>query len=167
MVAFLYRRAHPRIVQVGQHADGTLRDRSRFNLAPLAPDVLAVRIDSALNFLTAVMLERFIGAHCRQHGNIRRVLLCAGSINDIDASGIETLGSLHQALQRENIELYMSAIKKQVWDVMDRTGIIDTLGPAHIFATDSEAITSIRSPNSLVTTDELRSPLPLPESNAT
>jgi SulP family sulfate permease len=52
---------------------------------------------------------------------------------------------LHQTLQREDIQLYMSAIKKRVWDVMDRTGIIDTLGPDHIFPTDSEAITSIRS----------------------
>jgi SulP family sulfate permease len=60
MVSFLYRRTHPRIVEVGQHDDGTLRDRSRFNLPPLAPDLLAVRMDSALNFLTAATLERFI-----------------------------------------------------------------------------------------------------------
>jgi SulP family sulfate permease len=140
MASFLYRRSHPRIIEVSQHPDGTLRDRSRFGLAPLAPDLFAVRIDSALNFLTAGSLERFIAGHRRQDSGIRRVLLCAGSINDIDASGVEALESLHGSLLEEGIELYLSAVKKQVWDVLDRGGFIQVLGIGNIFATDSEAI---------------------------
>ena len=46
MVSFLYRRTHPRIMEVGEHPDGTLRDRNRFDLAPLAPDVPAVAAGS-------------------------------------------------------------------------------------------------------------------------
>lgn len=140
MVSFLHRRAHPRIVEVGQHQDGTFRDRSRFHLPPLVPDVLAVRLDSALNFLTVAMLERYISERIHADGHIRRVLLCAGAINDIDVSGIETLEALRRTLQDKGIVLYVSAIKKQVWDVLDRAGMIKTLGSDRIFATDAEAI---------------------------
>lgn len=144
MLSFLYRRANPRIVEVGQHQDGTLRDRSRFKLQQLAPDLLAVRLDSALNFLTAPMLERYISERIRADTHIRRVLLCAGSINDIDVSGIETLDALQKTLQDKDIVLHVSAIKKQVWDRLDKIGMIKKMGGDHIFATDSEAILAMK-----------------------
>ncbi|WP_242489978.1 SulP family inorganic anion transporter [Noviherbaspirillum cavernae] len=143
MVSFLYRRSHPRIIEVARHEDGTLRDRSRFDLPPLAPDVLAVRMDSALNFLTAAGLERFILDRTRANRGIRRVLFCAGSVNDIDASGVDTLEALRETLFGEGVELYLSAVKKQVWDVLDRAGVITDLGSDHVFATDREAMLAV------------------------
>jgi SulP family sulfate permease len=50
------------------------------------------------------------------------------------------LESLHVTLQGEGIELYLSAIKKQVWDVLDKAGMIETLGREHLIATDREAV---------------------------
>lgn len=145
MVSFLYRRSHPRIIEVSLHPDGTLRDRSRFDLPPLAPDLLAVRMDSALNFLTASMLERFITEHCGDGRRIRRVLLCAGSVNDIDATGVDALDSLHATLEVAGIEFYVSAVKKQVWDVMERAGAIDRLGSDHIYSTDRQAVQALKA----------------------
>jgi SulP family sulfate permease len=145
MVSFLYRRTHPRIVEVGQHDDGTLRDRSRFNLPPLAPDLLAVRMDSALNFLTAATLERFISDRRAADGAISRILICASGINDIDATGVEALQSLQRSLRVEGVDLYFTAVKKQVWDVMDRAGIVADVGGEQMFATDREAIARLGS----------------------
>jgi SulP family sulfate permease len=144
MVSFLYRRTHPRIVEVGLHEDGTLRDRSRFDLPPLAPDLLAVRMDAALNFLTAATLERFISDRRAQDGAITRILICASGINDIDATGVEALQSLERALRGEGMELYFTAVKKQVWDVMDRAGIVAEIGGERVFATDREAVDRLR-----------------------
>jgi len=144
LVSFLYRRTHPRVIEVGHHEDGTLRDRNRFGLATIADDMLAVRIDSALNFLTGSLFERFIVDHCRRNKHVKRVLFCAGSVNDIDYSGIETLFALQSALQRDGIVLQLSAVKKQVWDVMERAGFISRLGEANIFLTDAQAIAAIR-----------------------
>lgn len=140
MVSFLYRRANPRVVEVGRHADGTLRDRSRFDLPPLAPDVLAVRMDSALNFLTAATLERFVNDRVRRNPDIRRVLLGASGINDIDASGVEALESLCRSLRAEGVELYLTAVKKQVWDVLERAGLIGMIGSERLYATDRDAM---------------------------
>lgn len=143
MVSYLYRRAHPRIIEVGLHADGTLRDRQRFGMARLAPDVLAVRLDAALNFLTAAMLERFIADHLRADPAIRRVLLCAGAINDIDVSGVEMLEVLHDTLHGQDITLYVSALKKQVADVLERAGVLAQLGPERLFAIERLALTGL------------------------
>lgn len=143
MASFLYRRTQPRIIEVGQHPDGTLRDRRRFRLPPLAGDLLAVRIDAALNFLTAPALERFIGERCREHPHVRRVLLCASGINDIDATGVDTLERLHASLAGEGIDFYLSAVKKQVWDMLDRSNLPGGLGRDHFFATDAGAVSAL------------------------
>jgi len=140
MVTFLYRRAHPRIIEVALHPDGTLRDRARFDLPPLAPDLLAVRMDSALNFLTAAALERFIVERQSADPGVRRVLLSASGINDIDASGVDLLEALALNLQAQNVELNLAAVKKQVWEVMERAGLIGMIGEGHLFATDREAV---------------------------
>jgi SulP family sulfate permease len=146
MVSYLYRHMQPRIIEVSEHGDGTLRDSQRFDLPRLAPDVLAVRIDAALNFLTGAALERFVVTRCSTDHDIRRVLLCVGSVNDIDATGVDTLESLHMTLQGLGLELYVSAIKKQVWDVLDDACWIKALGQEHIFMTDHEAILAMRKP---------------------
>lgn len=141
MAVFLYNRTQPRIVEVSLHEDGTLRDRARFDLPPLAADLLAVRIDSALNFLSGSALERFILARTPDDGPVRRVLLCAGAINDIDASGVETLESLLAGLRQRGLELKLSNVKKQVWDVLERAHVIEAVGRGNIFATDRQAVT--------------------------
>lgn len=143
MVTFLYRRAHPRIIEVALHGDGTLRDRGRFGLPPLAQDLLAVRMDSALNFLTAAALEQFIVEKHRSDPTLRHVLLSASGINDIDSSGVDMLESLAQTLRTQGVKIYLSAVKKQVWEVLDRAGLIMLLGPDRLFATDHEAVDAL------------------------
>ena len=117
----------------------------RFDLPPLAPDVLAVRMDSALNFLTAATLEQFITERCGANPQLRRIVLCANGINDIDATGTETLESLHRNLQAAGIDFYASAVKKQVWDVLDRAGLIASMGVDHLFATDAQAVQALQA----------------------
>lgn len=143
MASFLYRRTQPRIIEVSQHEDGTLRDRARFGLKPLAPDLLAVRIDAALNFLTAAALERFVTDSRLANPRVKRVLLCSNAINDIDTTGIDTLASLQKSLASEGVDLYLSAVKKQIWEVLEKAGLVDILRPDHFFPTDSAAVAAL------------------------
>lgn len=145
MLSFLYRRAHPRIAEVSAHPDGTLRDRRRFGLPRLAPDVLALRLDSALNFLTAPRLEHEISVSIAGDASIRRVLICASGINDIDLSGIDMLAALHRELGERGVVLEMCAVKKQVWDVLERASLIEAIGPDHLYATDRAAVQALSS----------------------
>jgi sulfate permease, SulP family len=140
MTFFLYRRSHPRIIEVSLHQDGTLRDRQRFDLPPLADDLLAVRMDSALNFLTANLLDRFVVSCCARDDGIKRVLLCASGINDIDATGIEALEATRKSLEGRGARLYLSAVKKQVWDVLESAGLVEKIGVECLFSTDQKAL---------------------------
>lgn len=143
MASYLYRRADPRIIEVSLHEDGTLRDRARFDLPPLAGDLFAVRIDAAINFLTASALERFIGEHCKTRPHVRRVLLCASGINSIDTTGMDALERLHGNLHAEGIAFYLSNVKKQVWDMLERSELPDAIGRDRFFATDAEAVAAL------------------------
>ncbi len=145
MAVFLYKRTAPRIIEVGQHADGTLRDRSRFDLPPLATDVLAVRMDAALNFLTAGALEHFISDACDHNPQIKKVLLCCSGINDIDGTGIDYLERLHRTLKSDGIQLYFSAVKIQVWNMFERARIVGLIRDVHFFPTDAAAIAALQT----------------------
>jgi HlyD family secretion protein len=55
---FLYQHLHPRILEVGEHPDGSLRSRTLWRLPPIAPRVLALeregaRLDGLLGETTA------------------------------------------------------------------------------------------------------------------
>jgi SulP family sulfate permease len=141
---YLYQRSHPRIIEVGAAEDGTLRDRMRLDLPPLAPDLLAVRMDEALNFVTASPLEHFILDRCRADPGIRQVLLHAGPINGIDNSGAETLAYLVGALRERGIALHLSGLKKQVEDVLTATRILPLPAPGQVFATEAQAIAALQ-----------------------
>ncbi len=107
-------------------------------------------MDSALNFLTAAALERFIVEKQSNNLELRRVLLSASGINDIDASGIDVLESLMSTLQSQGVEIYLSAVKRQVWEVLDRAGLITLLGSNRFFSTDREAVNDLCKKNGVI-----------------
>ena len=77
---FLYQRLHPRILEIGEHADGSLRSRTIWNLPPIAPHVLALRMDAEWDFASANALERYINDVLQQRSDIRMVYLDAQPI---------------------------------------------------------------------------------------
>lgn len=139
LMCFLYRRARPRIIEVGLHPDGTLRACSVHGLAPIAPAVMAVRMDAAITYITAPVLERFVTDRAAGRRDLKTVLLCLSAANDIDATGVDMLRQLQANLRETGIALSFSGIKKQVAEVLCRTTILDDLGAGNVFATDREA----------------------------
>lgn len=140
---FMYQRAHPRIIEVGVHDDGTLRDRIRFSLPRLAPDLLAVRMDAALSFVTAAPFEHFIASRCRTEPGIKRVLIYAGPINSIDTTGVDTLSYLLGTLRDQGVQVYLAGLKKQVEDVLLVAGAMALIPADHLFRTENEAIRTL------------------------
>ena len=67
LARFVYQRLHPRIVEVGLHADGSLRNRHPYGLPLLAPHTLALRMDAALDFATANSFEQYVDAMLAAH----------------------------------------------------------------------------------------------------
>lgn len=140
---FLYRRMRPRIVIVGLHPDGALRDAARFNLPPLPEQIGALRFDASLTFVNVAYFEDAVLKLERENQNLKYILVAAGSINDLDASGVEIISNLAKRLKQNGIILAVSGVKKQVTDVMDRTGLTQKIGGENIFSTDKIAIDAL------------------------
>lgn len=146
MLFFLYRRAHPRLIELGLHPAGTLRDRRLHDLPPLASGVLSLRLDASLTYLTAPLLDRFVRLRLRDEPDIRVVLICASAMNAMDATGAETLERLHRDLAGRGVRLAFSGVKKQVRDVMEHTGLLARLGEDNLFVNNREAIEALAGP---------------------
>jgi SulP family sulfate permease len=141
---FLHTRLHPRIIEVGLHADGSLRDRHLWNLPPLANNLYALRMDAELDFAAASTLERAVMEHLGQHPNVRHVCLFALPINRIDATGVESLAKLETMLRERGISLHISGMKLPVETVLRRAGCLQAHAGLHMYRTDAEAIQQLR-----------------------
>jgi SulP family sulfate permease len=139
----LYRMMRPRGAILGLHSDTTLRDAVRHKLPPLHPKLGAVRFDGALRFVNVSYFEDALLKLARENPEIECILVQSSGINEIDASGIEMLRNLLDQLRNSGIKLSFSGIKKQVSDVMDRTGLTHKIGEQNIFVTDGAAIDAL------------------------
>lgn len=137
---FLYLRLHPRIIEVGLHPDGSLRDRHLWLLPPLAPHLYALRMDAALDFATANGFERAVAEHIATHPDTRHVMWIAHPINWIDATGAEAFGRLREHLDDLRIELHLVGLKLPVEDVLKRSGVLDEGPRLHLYRTEAEAL---------------------------
>ena len=140
----LYRMMRPRIAVLGLHSDTTLRDAIRHNLPPLHPRLGAIRFDGALRFVNVSYFEDALLKLERENPEIACILVQSSGINEIDASGIEMLRNLLDRFKSSGITLAFSGLKKQVSDVMDRTGLTGKIGEENIFGTEAVAIDEIR-----------------------
>lgn len=141
---FLYQRLHPRIIEVGLHPDGSLRDRHLWQLAPLAPQVLALRMDAELDFASANALERRVADELASRPDMRHLCLFALPINRIDVTGVETFMRLRALLQGRGGVLHVTGIKLPVQRTLENAGAL-VHGPNFItYRTDAEAIAALR-----------------------
>jgi SulP family sulfate permease len=140
LALLLYRMMKPRIALLGLHADDTLRDAKRHNLPLLHPQIGAIRFDGSLRFVNVAYFEDALIRLEQENEKITHILIKSSGINDIDASGIEMLFNLINRFKGNDIVLAFSGIKKQVSDVMDRTGLTAAIGRENIFSTDKEAL---------------------------
>ena len=148
---FLHTRLHPRIIEVGLHADGSLRDRHLWKLPPLAPQLYALRMDAELDFAAASSLERAVVEHLSQHPDVRHVCLFAQPINRIDATGVESLVKLEAILAERHITLHISGMKLPVESVLHRAGCLQAHAGLRMYRTDAEAVQQLRQLETLPT----------------
>ncbi|HEY0823045.1 MAG TPA: SulP family inorganic anion transporter [Ramlibacter sp.] len=140
---FLVLRLHPRIIEVGLHPDGSLRDRHLWKLPPLAPRLLALRMDAELDFASASAMERAVVEHLAAHPDVRHVCLFAQPINRVDATGVEMFVQLRRLLAEKGIALHVSGIKLPVERVLRKAGALYESPLLRMYRTDSETLQAL------------------------
>jgi SulP family sulfate permease len=137
---FLYLRLHPRIIEVGLHTDGSLRDRHIWKLPPLNEHTYALRMDAALDFATVNGFELAITQHLAQHPDTRHVMLIAHPINWIDATGVEAFGRLRTQLASQGIALHLVGLKLPVETLLRKAGELPEGELLRLYRTEAEAL---------------------------
>ena len=141
---FLHTRLHPRIIEVGLHPDGSLRDRHLWKLPPLAPQLYALRMDAELDFAAASDFDRAITDHLARHPDVKHVCLFAQPINRIDVTGVDTFGQLHRQLASRGMTLHISGIKLPVETTLRKAGELTDGQHLKLYRTDAEALQALK-----------------------
>ena len=142
---FLYQRLHPRIIEVGLHADGSLRDRQLWALPALAPHTYALRMDAGLDFATASQFERNVTEYLTAHPHTRHVCLFAQAINRMDATGAEAFARLVSQLHQRRVTLHLAGMKLPVEKMLHAAGALAPHPLLHTYRTDAEALAALRA----------------------
>lgn len=140
LAQFLYHRLHPRIIEIGLHPDGSLRDRHLWHLPPLGPHLYALRMDAELDFAAANGLEQAIVEHLTSHPQVQHVCLFALPINRIDATGVEMFAKLEALFKERGIVLHISGLKLPVERVLRQAGYLTPSPNLRMYRTDAEAL---------------------------
>ena len=145
---FLYLRLHPRIIEVGLHSDGSLRDRHLWHLPALGHKLYALRMDAELDFASASEFERAILQHLAAHPDIQSVCLFAQPINRIDATGLEVFSQVRHMLLERGITLHISGIKLPVERILitakELPGKDEEWPLLRMYRTDAEAVAAFK-----------------------
>ena len=140
---FLHTRLHPRIIEVGLHPDGSLRDRHLWHLPPLAPHLYALRMDAELDFAAASSFEQAIAEHLSQHPDVQHVCLFAQPINRVDVTGVESFGQVRRQLAQRGITLHISGIKLPVEKALQRAGELPENAHLKLYRTDADTLLAL------------------------
>lgn len=143
VVLYLYRTMRPRVVVLGRHADGTLRDAQLFNL-PTSDRLIAIRYDGSLFFANVPYFEDTILEQAARHPQARYILVVGDAINELDASGEEMIRHLVHRLRENGMTMVFSGLKRQVLQVMEQTGLHGIIGEQNFFRTEEQALEAIR-----------------------
>lgn len=142
VLAFLYRNAIPRIIELGVHESGALRDRALYKLPPIADDVLGIRMDASLTYLAGPVLESYVRKRIEARP-VKYLLISATSLNQIDSTGLDTLHEIWSFLDALGTKLCLSGPKLPIREALARSGLLILIGEDYVFATDSQALDAL------------------------
>lgn len=153
LMVFLYKNMRPVVTSL-------TRDRSRVLVCAVSKGLeecrylSIIRFEGPLFFANASYLEDKISDLMLCKTTLRHVLIVANGINDIDASGEETLSLLVGRLRSAGIDISLSGINETVMKVLVRTHLFNKIGADHIYPTMEDALAVIHP--SLHTEDEMK-----------
>jgi anti-anti-sigma factor len=139
---YLFRNMKPAIAMLALHQDGTYRNRARFDL-PQCRHIAVVRYAGSLFFANVSYLEDQIVETIRSMPELKHVLVVGNGINELDASGVDTLETLVDRLHSRGLRLSLSGLNDSVLDTMRRTGLLARIGEENIFRNATRAVNTI------------------------
>jgi anti-anti-sigma factor len=132
----------PKVVDLSLAGDQALHDCAAGGLEECRY-IDVVRFDGPLFFANASYLEDQIRQRRRTKKELKHIIISAGGINDIDASGEEALSLTVKRVRSAGIDISLAGVNRTVLDVIKRTHLIVKIGEDHIYPTVEEAIGAV------------------------
>ncbi|MEW5908405.1 MAG: SulP family inorganic anion transporter [Thermodesulfobacteriota bacterium] len=139
---FLYKSMRPTVVSLSRTVDDALRCAQAHGLKECA-FVAMIRFDGPLFFANASYLEDKIAEIMRTKPKLKHIIIVANGINDIDASGEETLSLLVDRVRSAGVDISMSGVNESVMTVFNRTHFRAKIGEGNLFPTMEKAIGAV------------------------
>ncbi|MBO6529093.1 MAG: sulfate permease [Erythrobacter sp.] len=138
LLLYLWRASRPHAAIVGRVPETEhFRNVERHKVITV-PHILSIRIDEALTYLNARWLEEYVLEEVADRPAVRHVILMCSAVNEIDASGLESLEAINHRLGDGQIGLNLSEVKGPVMDRLKRSHFIDELN-GDVFLSQSKA----------------------------
>jgi len=142
ILVFLYKSMRPKVVDLSLDVDRTLHDAVASGLQECRY-IDVVRFDGPLFFANASYLEDQIRNRRRSKKELKHIIISAGSISDIDASGEEALSLIVDRVRSAGIDISLSGVNRSVMQVIRKTHLIVKIGEDHIFPSIEMAISAV------------------------
>ncbi len=138
LLLYLWRASRPHAAIVGRVPETEhFRNVERHKVITV-PHILSIRIDEALTYLNARWLEEYVLEEVADRPDVRHVILMCSAVNEIDASGLESLEAINHRLGDGKIGLHLSEVKGPVMDRLKRSHFIEELN-GKVFLSQSKA----------------------------
>ena len=144
LLVYLHRTTHPRIVRLSPEPS-TGRFVPASAEVPPSPGIDVLRIDGSLFFGAVEHVRDELEAARHERSDVRHILLVATAVNFVDIAGAELIAQIAREMRDAGGALYLSGLKPQVRDVLERAGVLDTIGRDRLFETSSEALRGIEA----------------------
>ncbi|MCP4358081.1 MAG: sodium-independent anion transporter [Chloroflexi bacterium] len=132
---------NPTIAILGKVVDeNAFHNLKNYPEAETYPGLLIFRFDEQLFFANAPNFRDAIRAALAADPSVRRVLIDAEAINDIDITGLDTLAELKDELAHSNIELCFARVKTQIREIIRRAGLEEQIGADRFYPTIQSGI---------------------------
>lgn len=143
MVLLVVRSASPHSAELGR-IPGTFvyRNIRRFE-GEVCPQVGILRIDAPLHYANARFLDDRITRMFADRPAMKLLVLDCSGVGEIDATALQTLRNLVDALRSRGNDLHIVGAIGPVRDTLERTGIAATIGSANMHRTIIEAAPSL------------------------
>lgn len=147
LLGLVYRSMQVRIDEMGRVAGEkaawgvVAHDTSRRTYA----GVLVLRPDGPLFWANATPVTQRIRALARRRERLRAVVLDLEATNQMDTTTAERLAALLADLRSDGVDLHLVRVFGNVRDVLTRSGLLDELGPDHLWHSIAAGVKAARA----------------------
>ena len=146
LLLYLWRASRPHAAIVGRVPETEhFRNVERHDVFTV-PHVLSIRIDESLTYLNARWLEEYVLERVADQPEVRHVILMCSAVNEVDASGLESLEAINHRLSDSGIALHLSEVKGPVMDRLKRTEFLEKIG-GRVFLSQNRAFRELSRDN--------------------